>query len=352
MLFVLLCTSADNAFAGNPDRAGEAGAQHLLINPWARSSGLMGMNSSRVTGIEAMRINVAGLTFVEKTEILVTRTQWLQGSDVGVNAAGFAQALGKDKSSVLGVSVMSVGVGEIDVTTTNNPEGGIGTFKPSILNIGVAYSRAFSNSIRGGVLFRVINERIDDLSANGVAVDLGIQYITGPLDNIRLGISLRNVGTPMRYTGSGLSFRGESPDGDFQQSLNQKAEKFELPSLLNIGASYDFYLDNMKNDKEKEANHRLTATFNFTSNSFGKDQVGGGLEYGFKQLFQLRAGYRWEKGITSVEERTDAHTGFSAGVSAQAPLKKGGAPYLGIDYSYRTSSPFSGTHSVGIRFVL
>ena len=37
----MLCNSA---IAGNPDRVGSAGASQLLINPWARSSGLGGAN--------------------------------------------------------------------------------------------------------------------------------------------------------------------------------------------------------------------------------------------------------------------------------------------------------------------
>jgi len=54
------------AQAGNPDRAGEAGAYELLINGWARSAGQMGMNTASITGLEAMRFNVGGLAFVEK----------------------------------------------------------------------------------------------------------------------------------------------------------------------------------------------------------------------------------------------------------------------------------------------
>jgi hypothetical protein len=35
-------------WAGNKDRAGEAGASELLINPWARSSGWGGANTASV----------------------------------------------------------------------------------------------------------------------------------------------------------------------------------------------------------------------------------------------------------------------------------------------------------------
>ena len=47
-----------------------------------------------------------------------------------------------------------------------------------------------------------------------------------------------------------------------------RVDAFELPSLLNIGGSYDF---NYGTD------HRLTVAGNFTSNSFSKDQFGAEL---------------------------------------------------------------------------
>ncbi len=353
-LMVLLCVGV--AWAGNPDRAGEAGAYELTINPWSRSAGLMGMNSSRVLGLEAERINVAGLAFTHKTEVLFSRTHLMQGTDIFINSFGIAQRLGKqdENANVISLSFMALDFGEIERTTTSNPEGGLGTFKPQFFNIGVAFSREFSKRIYAGALLRVVSERIDNLRAFGFCVDMGIQYVTGPLDNVRFGISLRNVGTPMKFGGDGLIFRGLAPEGEYQQSISQRTEKFELPSLLNIGASYDFYLDNMSNEKDKPHDHRLSVLFNFTSNSFGKDQVGGGLEYSWKDFLMIRAGYRWEKGIFDDAERTSVYLGYSGGFSAQFPLKKDkkDSPTIGIDYAYLATSPFKGTHHYGIRFNL
>lgn len=63
---------------------------------------------------------------------------------------------------------------------------------------------------------RVISESISDVKALGVAMDIGIQYITGSdahPEQIKMGITLRNVGTPMKFSGDGLSFRGLVPSG-------------------------------------------------------------------------------------------------------------------------------------------
>lgn len=337
-------------WAGNPDRAGEAGAYELLMNGWGRSAGVFGMNSSHVKGLEAMRLNPAGLAFTKKTEVLFSRTHWLQGSEVYLNSAGIAQKFGKDKGNVVGVTINAFDFGDLERTTTALPEGGIGTFSPSFLNIGIAYSRAFSNSIYAGVVFRLINESIDDLNATGFCIDAGIQYVTGPRENIRFGIALRNVGTPMKFGGDGLNFRGAATGGDYTATQSQRTQKFELPSQLNIGASYDWYIDKAKENPD----HRLTFMANFTSNSFGKDQFGGGLEYGWRSILMLRAGYRYENGITSYETSTTAFTGLAAGMSVEVPLtkKKGAGPQIGIDYAYRATYTFKGTHTYGIRINL
>ena len=68
---VLVMLVAVSAWAGNPDRQGEAGAPELLMNPWARSAGLHTMSTSMITGAEAMRLNIAGLARINKTEVIL-----------------------------------------------------------------------------------------------------------------------------------------------------------------------------------------------------------------------------------------------------------------------------------------
>ena len=74
----LLLVSFSQSFGGNPQRAGQAGASELLINPWARSSGLAGSNVASIRGLEGIYSNVAGLAFTQKTELIFSQTSWLQ----------------------------------------------------------------------------------------------------------------------------------------------------------------------------------------------------------------------------------------------------------------------------------
>lgn len=340
---ICLAISFNYAFAGNPDRSGQAGASELLINPFAKSSGWAGANVGNARGLESQYLNVAGLAFTKKTEISLIRTNWLQGSGVFINTFGIAQHVGE--TGVLGIGVMSMSFGDIPITTVEQPDakGEIGRFSPSYMNMSFSYAKAFSNAIYGGINIRIITESIPDAAAQGVAFDAGIQYVTGDNDQIKFGISLKNVGSRMKFTGDGLSFRGFVPGAPEQMTVQQRSEQFELPSLLNIGGAYDIHL-------VKDV-HRLTIAGTFTSNSFTKDQFLVGLEYGLKNYLMIRAGYAYEDGISTVE-RTSALTGPAAGFSVQIPLKKESTSIFAIDYSYRVSNPFSGCHSLGVRIDL
>jgi hypothetical protein len=149
----------------------------LLINPWARSSGWGGANSAGVRGLESQFLNVAGLAFTKKTELLFSHTNWLSGTDIGINSFGLSQKVGE--SGVLGLGVMSMNFGDIPITTVDQPEGGLGTFSPSYINIGLSYAKEFSNRIYGGITVRLVSEAIADVKASGIAFDAGVQYVTG-----------------------------------------------------------------------------------------------------------------------------------------------------------------------------
>jgi hypothetical protein len=330
------------SFAGNPDRAGQAGATELLINPWARSSGWGNANTGSVHGVEAIFGNVAGIAFTNKTEIVVAHTQWLKGSDVNINAFGFTQKLGE--SGAMGLAVMAMDFGDVMVTTEDNPDGGLGTFSPSFININLSYSKIFSRSIYGGINVKIIDESISNLSAGGFAVDAGIQYVTGSnedKDNLKFGITLKNVGTPMKFGGDGLSTRVTAANGT-ELTVDQRSANFEIPSLVNIGATYDI---------RPVKDHRISVAANFTSNSFTSDQYTLGVEYGFKTYFMVRGAFTYEENIFDDNLRTTVFTGPSAGFTVQLPLGKSGKSF-GIDYSYRVTNPFDGTHSFGVRFSL
>ncbi len=328
-----------STYAGNKDRAGEAGAGQLLINPWARSNGLGGANSSMVKGLEAQFLNVAGLAHTNKTELIFSHTTYLQGTGTTIAAFGLAQRLGEN-GGVFGLSVVSFNYGDIDITTTEQPDGGIGTFSPKQSNINLSYAKSFSNSIYTGVNIKIVSESISNVKATTVAIDAGIQYVTGKKEQLKFGVALKNVGPNMQYNGDGLSFRGFVPGQANAMTVNQRSAGFELPSLIRLGISYDIHV---------AENHVFTPAYTFTSNSFTNDQHAVGVRYSFGTLLMLRVAYVYEEGIFDDTERMTANTGLTAGLSIDIPLNKKEKSGVSLDYAFQASNPYGGTHSIGIR---
>ena len=371
-----------SVLAGNRDRSGQAGASHLLIDPWARTNGMANAGIAEVRGLESVYSNVAGLSFVKRTDFAFNRTQYLVGSNCGINinAIGFAQHLGKAKDfGTLGISFSSMGFGQVQVTTVAQPEGGLGNFKPSLTTIGIHYAKSFNHFIKGGVSLKIINESIADLHATGFAIDAGVQYVAGKFENFKIGVTLKNIGLPMSYKGDGMSFRGRINNTGVEQTLNVRSAEFEMPSLLAIGVSYDFlwfggeYANMSKEDRaaegltRDEAQHRLTLAASFTANSYSRDIFAVGMEYGFMRYFMIRAGYSLEN-VTSKKETNENgeqelaavlfnsdsfFLGPSVGATVAIPLSKTNiGQNIYIDYAYRFTNKWRGNHLIGIKVSL
>jgi outer membrane protein OmpA-like peptidoglycan-associated protein len=350
-----------SSYAGNPDRKGEAGALELNINGYARSAGFWDLNCAGVQGLEAERLNPAGLGNTVGTEIAADYTSWLTGSGVNIVQGGFATRF---KSNTFALSINSLNFGAIDRTTTASPEGGLGTFKPTFLNIGASYAKNFSlgsnrvmgdNLITGGITLRLVSEIEGNVTATGFAFDAGLQYTTGKKENVHFGVSLRNVGTTMKFAGDGLEYVGVAADNTYAVTYSQRTNTFELPTQLNMGVSYDLYLGRKIEFSPKKYTqfYRITFLGQYTANAFGNDNWGLGAEFALREMFMIRAAYRFENGIFTGASSTTAYNGLAAGLTINVPFKKDRTgPSVAVDYGFRMTSPtnsFSHTHTVGLR---
>lgn len=328
-------------YAGNDNRRGTAGAPELLINPWARSSGWGSVNVANSRGIDAFFANIAGLSFVEKTEAVYSNTIYLGGKNglrggANINALGLGQRL--SDNGVMGIYIMAMSFGDIPVTSVSNPEpGSAGTFSPSMMNINVSYAYSFTHSIHGGGTIKVISESTDEISGSGFAIDAGIQYVTGADDELKFGIALKNIGPVMNFEGTGMSFRFVNESNN-NMTAEYRSGDMELPTSLSIGLSYDFLFEKW--------DQRLTLAAAFTSNAFLKDNFALGCEYSLMDRVQVRAGYVYQRGL-HTSNSTTFNNGLSCGASFNVPLSKEGKSALVIDYSFRLQSKMRSTHTIG-----
>ena len=335
--------SSFTVFAGNEDRVGSAGASHMLVNPWARSAATGDAGIASTNGLEATFTNIAGLAFTDKTQIKFNYSNWMGSAGIALNSVGIAQKI--SESDVIAVSIQAMSFGDVAITTVNNPEGNIGFFSPraNIFNIG--YAKAFSSSIYGGVNIKIISENISNLKASGVGIDAGIRYVTGEQDQIKFGIALKNVGPVMKYKGDGLANQVDYLATGVTATLEQRSATYELPSLLSIGGSYDFIV----NEKNK-----INLALGFTANSFSSDQFRLGLDYGMtaeKVAFNLRGGFVYEKNIFNAENRSNALIGPTAGFSVDALVGEKKSA-LGLEYCARFAGVFGIIHTMGVTISL
>jgi hypothetical protein len=383
---IMLCffAVAFTAMAGNKDRSGQAGAQHLLVDPWAHSAGWGSCGVAETRGIESVFSNIAGVAFTKKTEIAYSRTQYFTGNAglINVNAVGIAQGLTyKNKETgrrvdlgTIAISVFAMGFGDVAATTVEQPDGSGAIFSPKLNYIGIHYAKSFNRYIHGGISFKIVNESIAPIRGNGIAIDVGVQYLSGAYENFKIGVALKNLGLPMTYKGDGISNKVVIEGTTYTSTEEARAADFELPALLTVGLSYDFLIFSeeyqlmSKQDRKEEgltrndAIHRITLAGSFIANAYSRDNFAIGVEYGYKKYFQVRAGYLIESfSKREIEGKNklfvnheSIYLGPSAGVTVGAPLsKKGkGTQMLFFDYAYRFTNLWKGNHYISVKLAL
>lgn len=361
LLLMLVTGTFLSGYSGNPDRSGGAGATQLLLNPFGRSAGTLGANASFLKGAEAMHFNVGGLGFVGGYEIMVSTVSYLQGTGISLNNASLAIPMGEAGENVIGISATAMSFGDIAIRTEGQPDGTLGTYTPQFYNMGFAFSRKFSNSISAGILVRYVTEGLTNVTASGICFDMGVQYQTAlnpknkiKKEDFRFGMSLRNLGTDISYSGSGLSAKtiisnSLTSSVDATRTTYFGAERYNLPSLVNIGVSYDIRLDKKGSETYY---HRLTPCGNFNYNAFSENNLSVGAEYSFREMFMVRGGFYYQELFKAISpSSTDVHPvydGFAAGCTIQMPVTKNGLN-MGIDYSYAPTRIFSGIHNVTLK---
>jgi hypothetical protein len=301
-LLLLLCLTS--AWAGNQRRIGTAGAQELLIPIGSRGTAMGGAVVANTYGLESVYWNPAGLASLEGTEAMFTHLPYI--ADIDVNFFGIATSI--EGFGSLAFSSKLVDVGSIEETTEQYPDGTGRTFSPNFVVIGASYARILNANVSFGATANFVYEKIADASASGVAFDVGFIY-EPRWRGLKLGLSIKNYGPEMQFTG-----RGFEADLNGHQAAPQ-GSKFDLPSSINIGVSYDLL--------NEGPNHAL-ASGNFRSNNLSQDLWQGGLEYVYNENYMIRAGYNYS-------EQTEYMYGFSFGGGLRYPV---GSTVLSFEYAW------------------
>jgi hypothetical protein len=329
VLALLLVLPGNSVRAGRGDKSGTAAAPELLIPVGARSIALGGAFLANSIGVEAMYWNPGGLARGENgTDVMFSHMSYIAG--IGVDYAGVSARLGE--IGQIGLTVKSLSVGEIAVTTEDQPDGTGETASPTFLVIGGTFSRQMSDRIFGGITASFIYEKMDRVSASDVAFNAGVQYVgLGGIEGLSLGVAVKNIGPRMKYDGSGLVRTADIGDASRGSSpLKIEAASSDLPSTIEIGLGYSF------NPGERD---RLNIGSVFQNNNYSEDEYRFGAEYVYDHLVSIRVG----ESFSPQDAGNEYVFGPAGGIGIHMPIDD---IRVSLDYAFRWVRYFSGSHVI------
>ncbi len=334
-MVLLLLVSSVAVYAGGGSRNGTGGATQLLIPVGAQGISLSGSNISSLKGIDALYWNPAGISRVNYgVEAAFSHMSYL--ADIGVNYG--AVSFQVSDLGVFAVSLKSLTIGDINVTTVENPDGTGQTYAPQLMTAGLTYAKNLSDRISVGITGNLISEKLGLVNSMGFAFNIGVMYTgLGGMDGLSFAIVMKNLGPQMKFSGSGLNILAEA--SGYQrptQYYTVDAAAFELPSSLEIGVAYAPIMT--------ESNSLFLST-TFQNNNFSGDQYKLGAEYTYNNMFSIRGGYTYAPDYQDEEFIYGLTAGFGINYEIEG-LK------VRLDYAYRDVDYFDSNHIFALTFGL
>ncbi len=185
-----------------------------------------------------------------------------------------------------------------------------------------SYARKVTDALSLGVNLKYLHERIDDLSANAFAIDIGANYKVTNFWN--LGARLSNLGSDIKY------YEISSP----------------IPLLFSIGTSFKYTYQGIFTGK---------LFIDFVQPQDLTQLFFAGIEFDVWNMFSLRAGYKFnysgtkDKGASWRDPIETTIEGFSAGVGAKLELGDYGVSF---DYSFTQMKLLNDVHRITVGFSL
>ena len=292
ILFILLICNASDPYSG----AGTSSNLLLRFGPSARISGMGEAFTGMADDENALFYNPGGLANLNSGMATLNHTEWF--SDIRIDNI----VLGYNPKGDLGIGAAFThlympGIQGKDLYGRPTQEL---TVSSSIFNLGFIYK--FHPAIYGGIGIKYFNDRLADLSASGLALDLG-GYFDTSVPGLSAGFAIQNLGGEIQYD----------------------QEKQKIPLTYRLGAAYDINPYN------------LLLCLDIVKSSDTGGGLNFGLEYTIYDMVYLRLGNKF----TSVKPIEPA---FGTGFKIQDK-------YF-FNYTLYHHSDLGTTHRIGFSFKL
>ncbi len=253
--------------------SGTEGASFLDIPVGAGPAALGSAYTALATNAYAPVWNPAGLGMLTGNEVAAQHLSYLQSMDY--EFLSFVHPFDKSRDSDIhrgiGFSVQYLGSGDITRTDVNsdgspvNSGNPIGTFSSYYAAYNLSYGQTLTDKLSLGATGKMIQAKIDDVSASAYAADLGGLYRMN--DQVQLGASVDNMGNQLKFLNEGDS----------------------LPLALKLSGAY-----------RPSSHYLLTAEGDYDKNGLASFHTGG--EWRPLEAVSLRVGYKTDtlKGLSPI----------------------------------------------------
>ena len=325
---------------------GRAGLTFLKIGAGSRAVAMGGAFTAVSDDASALYWNPAGVAKLKKTEVIFSHTNWFL--DINHEYIGVVMPAGLMGN--FGFSATFLTMGDIQTTTIDDiatvvreDDGeGLPPYSASDLALAVTYARNLTDKFSVGVTSKYVREKISNMSASGLAFDMGTLYKTG-YKTLRIGMAIVNYGPDISFSGTDLQqdwLDTSWADNFTGNSWEILTSSFQMPLQFKMGVAYDFLFG---------SSHVLTTSGELSHPNDGNEKILLGMEYTWQSSimnFSLRGGYKQDPDWYDTKSGMD---NVSAGMGI---AKRIGATKVNIDYAYTNMGHLENVHrfSMGLGF--
>jgi hypothetical protein len=314
IILSMICISLGQ-YKSDVSNVGTTAAPFLQIGVGSRAIGMGGAYVATANDASAMYWNPGGMGRLRSVELIFVHTNWI--ADISFDYAGFVLPL--PGVGTLGANITMLNMGEMKVRTVDLQDGTGEFFNVTDVAIGLSYGFNLTDRFSLGFNVKYISQSIWKEKAEGFAIDLGTIYDT-PIKGLRIGAALTNFGTDMRMQGDDLLVYHDIDPTQLGNNdrifAELQTESWPLPLNFQLGLAWDIW---------QNQTHRLTLASDAAHPIDNTESLHLGAEYGFKDKFFLRLGYR------NLFLR-DSEEGLTAGAGVHLALL--GNFQISVDYAY------------------
>jgi hypothetical protein len=251
-LVASLGVPATSAMAGDP---GSAGALFLRVGMGARATGMGEAFIGVAEDASSVYWNPGAMSAVLGTSAMVMHNEYMQS--VRLEQAALTH---ETEWGTIGLGFTGMYMDGIERREDQPTAVALGTYDVYDVSATAAFSRYIVPNLSVGIALKPVWERIDDRTATGFAVDVGLYHVSR-IKGVKFAAVAANLGKPMKFD----------------------AEEYALPRYIKVGGSYERELN-------QYGDILVTLDVMVPNDDDLREHVG--LEYGYNRMFFLRSGYK------------------------------------------------------------